>query len=216
MPVAAIALIIIGGFFAVMNWACLISSLVATTLNLSRSRAPGSGCVDFDVLQEMKTRLIYSIAALTYLLLAPIRAAEPHAGEEALVERSYWAIQRIEDAHKKLRIVLSSTPRPKDFNEQLEGYRKSISEARKQIDELTAKIKVGESIFSYPGLIRLGRIRYVTSADTEKESRGTYYLEILIGYSDTNSGGSESRFYEVHFDRNGSILDHRVMPRMTE
>ena len=28
MPVAAIALIIIGGFFAVMNWACLISSLV--------------------------------------------------------------------------------------------------------------------------------------------------------------------------------------------
>ncbi|WP_234045590.1 hypothetical protein [Haloferula rosea] len=28
MPVAAIALIIIGGFFAVMNWACLVSSLV--------------------------------------------------------------------------------------------------------------------------------------------------------------------------------------------
>ena len=28
MPVAAIALIIIGGFFAVMNWTCLISSLV--------------------------------------------------------------------------------------------------------------------------------------------------------------------------------------------
>jgi hypothetical protein len=28
MPIAATALIIIGGFFAVMNWACLISSLV--------------------------------------------------------------------------------------------------------------------------------------------------------------------------------------------
>jgi hypothetical protein len=28
MPLAAIALIIIGGFFAVMNWSCLISSLI--------------------------------------------------------------------------------------------------------------------------------------------------------------------------------------------
>lgn len=159
---------------------------------------------------------ILSVTILLGSLVLFGTVARAEETNESIVDRSYWAIERIESSHKTLREILRTNPRPKDFDKQLEDCRKTSREARTQIDELIARIKNGEAIFSYPGLIKLGRIRYVGSADGAKDLRGTYYLEFLIGFSDTDSGGSEPRYYEVHFDNKGIILDHQIRPRMTE
>ena len=163
-------------------------------------------------------RLIQTLSVTILLGSLVLFGTEARADEanESIVNRSYWAIERIESSHKTLREILRANPRPKDFDAKVEDCRKAFREARTQIDELIARIKNGESIFSYPGLIELGRIRYIGSTDGAKDLRGTYYLEFLIGFSDTNGGGSESRFYEVHFDSKGFILDNQIRPRRTE
>jgi hypothetical protein len=81
---------------------------------------------------------------------------------------------------------------------------------------LIAVIKVGETVFSYPGLIALGEVGYVPSTDEVKEMRNTYGLAIAIGYSDTSSGRSERRWYDVRFDGGGVIVSHRLRPRQLE
>jgi hypothetical protein len=141
---------------------------------------------------------------------------QPGLGREVLVERASRAIRRIEAAHKTLVEVRGETPRPNNHAQQVEEYRKASAEARQEIDNLTAVIKKGEPVLSYPGLIGLGRVRYVPSTDTEKELRNIYCLEMVIGYSDTAGGGSEGRVYEVRFDRGGVIVAHGIRPRMTE
>jgi hypothetical protein len=141
---------------------------------------------------------------------------QPGLGREVLVERASRAIRRVEASHKALVEVRRETARPNDHAQQVEECRKASADARQEIDNLTAVIKQGEPVLSYPGLIGLGRVRYVPSTDTDKELRNTYCLEMVIGFSDTASVGSEGRVYEVRFDVGGVILAHGIRPRMTE
>jgi hypothetical protein len=161
-----------------------------------------------------------SVPCVLYFLLLAISASaterpvEPE--NEALVERSFWAIDVIKNNHRQFRKLQSTDPRPHDLAAKFLKLEKERKQARSKVDILFSKLKKGDSVFSYPGLLTLGRTRYCRSDDGDEASRRTYTLKILVGFSDTDAGGFESRYYEVKFDNEGLILSHGMRPRWVE
>jgi len=137
---------------------------------------------------------------------------KPQESIKSLVERSSLAIDHIEKTHKKIEEIRSKKPRPENIDQQLVPLRAALREATGEINKLIGEFKVGRSIFSYPGLIDLGRTRVISPKDLQKVLRETYCLKFLIGYNETSSGVLEPQFYEVHFDADGLIISHHIIP----
>ena len=157
-----------------------------------------------------------SVVMLHGFLIFAAPAVGAEESRELLVLRAGRAIERIEATHKTLGELLQASHRQPDHAEQVEECRKAAAKAGLEVDGLIAVLKKGETVLSYPGLIALGKLRYLPVTDAKNERRQIYVLEFLMGFRDTAGGGSERRIYQVCFDGAGVITDHRVQPRIIE
>lgn len=158
-----------------------------------------------------KMKQFIQLVPIMLFMAFTVAAAEDMEAEptmETLVDRSYWAIQRMTNDHIKMEKLLKVAHRTAKIDEQLDVLRKSTREEEAHLKKLITKLEVGRSIFSYPGLIQLGDIDYISSKDSAKSSRRTYRLEFLARIGSDADGGSEPRYYQVRFDGKGMILSH--------
>lgn len=145
----------------------------------------------------MKNHIVF--CALFFAFTLPLFGEE--AGE-ASKENIAKLIDELEPAsvlREKRRITRGE--QPPEYNDQDKKHAaETIDKAKEIVPRLRKLLKVGSSIFDYPGLLSKGDIRF-------NSNEKTYGLYVGVSFVRAGGQGSSPYAFTVHFDDKGKILD---------
>ncbi len=110
----------------------------------------------------------------------------------------------------KLRALAKSSKKslPAAQRTRLHELEAESDSATSLLGMVSSQLRVGDSVFSYPGLLALGRVTYDVPTKT-------YKLRIISGWSHYEDGTKlYRRFYLITFEPEGRIREHGLEPMM--
>ncbi|MCK5708067.1 MAG: hypothetical protein KAI43_10480 [Candidatus Aureabacteria bacterium] len=96
-------------------------------------------------------------------------------------------------------------PEKAKYKNELKYAKEEVNKAKKIIPELRKLIKIGNSVFDYPGLIAHGKIQYTVLkqiSDVTFEKGYILYLGVFFG-----AEGIRETDFQIVFDENGIITE---------
>lgn len=128
------------------------------------------------------------------LLLPSIQAEELGRNELALLIEGVMPPHSREQA---VRVIYN----PGEFTpDEVKHARERIKKAKVAVNKLHATIKVGKSIFDYPGLLARGFLRY------QNMDNYRYYILSVSAADEGRVGVTDPNGFVVHFDDLGRII----------